>query len=217
MIRAFIQARMSSARFPGKVLAPLDGRPVIAHVVERVAQAIPLRQIVVSTSADRSDDPLASYVPQLGVSVHRGPLDNVFRRLQLCLNAHPCTWFFRICADSPLLDGALLQTMAAYHERADLDLITNIHPRTFPRGRSLELLLANTYAAIEASRLSAQEQEHVTAVYYVQPTRFRILNIDSGDPSLAKQSVAVDRVDDLSRLEQLLRESSSPVIEALHE
>lgn len=204
MIRAFIQARMSSTRFPGKVLAPLKGRPVIVHVVERVAQAMPLQCITVVTSIERSDDPLASYVSQLGVSVHRGPLQNVMKRFQLCLKAHPCAWFFRICADSPLLDETLFQKMLVYRDRTDVDLVTNIYPRTFPRGCSLELLSARTYASIDANRLSPEEQEHVTKVYYNHPADFRIINIASHDPLLAEQDFAVDTPDDLPKLEQRL-------------
>src|SRR5712675_887192 len=98
-IRAFIQARMSSARFPGKVLAPLDGEPIIAQVIKRVSQAVGRDRITVATSDDRSDDPLACYVDQLGISVYRGSLNDVFSRFRSCLEAYPCTWFFRVCAD----------------------------------------------------------------------------------------------------------------------
>ena len=38
-LRIFVQARMSSKRFPGKVLTLLAGRPMIAHVLERCGQA----------------------------------------------------------------------------------------------------------------------------------------------------------------------------------
>ena len=36
---AIIQARMSSSRFPGKVLAPLGGMPMILFMVQRVRAA----------------------------------------------------------------------------------------------------------------------------------------------------------------------------------
>ena len=38
---AIIPARYASTRFPGKPLALLGGKPVIQHVVERVARVIP--------------------------------------------------------------------------------------------------------------------------------------------------------------------------------
>ncbi len=204
VIRAFIQARMSSTRFPGKVLAPLGGRPVIAHVIWRVAQVISCDRITVATSVEQSDDPLASYVQGIGISVFRGPLDDVLTRFQLCLKEYPCTWFFRICADGPFLDGALLQTMSAYSGGVDVDLVTTTFPRTFPRGKNAEMLNSATFAAIDPNRLTAEEKEHLTKVYYDHPTEFAIINIESADASLAEECFAVDTLEDLRRLEGIL-------------
>ena len=216
MIRAFIQARMSSARFPGKVLAPLQGRPVIAHVIARVTEVMPVERITVATSTDASDDRLARYVRDLGVGLYRGPLHNVFRRLQLCLEANPCDWFVRVCADSPLLDPALLRVMLTRARRTDAALITNIFPRTFPRGRSLELLHAQTFAGIHAQHLSADEQEHVTTYYYRRPADFTIVNIASEDALAAPPDLAVDTKEDLERLEQVLCELAMQVRGGIH-
>ena len=202
---------MSSTRFPGKVLAPLNGRPVIAHVISRVAQVIPSDQITVATSAEQSDDPLACYVRDIGIAVYRGALNNVFARFRLCLEEYPCTWFFRICADGPLLDGALLQTMLTYSDRMDVDLVTSTFPRTFPVGKNAEMLNSMTFAAIDLNRLTPEEKEHLTKVYYNHPTEFRIINIESKDPGLAEKSFAVDTLEDLRRLEGILcSEGQSP-------
>lgn len=196
---------MSSTRFPGKVLAPLNGRPIIAHVISQVAQVIPSDHITVATSAEQSDDPLACYLRDIGISVYRGPLNNVFARLQLCLREHPCTWFFRISADSPLVDGAMLQTMLAYSDRPDVDLVTNVCPRTFPKGQSVEMLKSAIFAAIDPNRLNPDEKEHVIKVYYDHPTEFKIINLELADPGLADTSFAVDTLEDLYRLEKTLR------------
>lgn len=204
-VLAFIQARMSSARFPGKVLAPLAGKPVISHVIERVSEAIAPERIVVATSVHPSDDPLAGYVAHLGIRVFRGPLENVFARFQQCLRQYPGEWFFRISADSPLLDPTLFGRMLEYRKREDIDLVTNVFPRSFPKGRSLEMIAAKTFVAIDPYTPSLEEQEHVTPVYYRNPDRYRILNIESGDPTLAAMSLAVDTLEDLERLEALLR------------
>ena len=113
MVRVFIQARMSSQRFPGKVLAPFNGKPLIAQVIWRLTQVISADAVVVATSMEPTDDPLAAYVRELGIAVFRGPLSNVFRRFQLCLETYPCTWSVRICADSPLPSSDLLQGVMA--------------------------------------------------------------------------------------------------------
>jgi spore coat polysaccharide biosynthesis protein SpsF len=66
LVRVFVQARMSSRRFPGKVLAPFHGRPIIRHVLDRVARALPEVPRTVVTSVEASDDPLAAYLEALG-------------------------------------------------------------------------------------------------------------------------------------------------------
>jgi spore coat polysaccharide biosynthesis protein SpsF len=201
MVRAFLQARMSSRRFPGKVLAPLGGRPLIAHLIAHVARVLPLSQVTVLTSTEPSDDPLAWYIQELGVAVYRGALQNVAARFQSCLSVYPCTWFFRLCADSPLLDSTLLASFLPYGERKDLDLVTNVYPRTFPKGQSIELINAATFTALDARALSPEEQEHVTAVFYNRPHAFRLVNVSSHDPRQAGTSLAVDTLEDLHRLE----------------
>jgi spore coat polysaccharide biosynthesis protein SpsF len=195
---AFVQARMSSARFPGKILAPFDGRPLIASVIDRVRSGVGEGRVVLATSTDPTDDPLAAYVASLGVAVFRGGLDDVVGRFQACLKAHPCEWFYRICGDSPLLDPALLSRADALR-RDDVDIVTNIFPRTFAKGQSVELIRARTFAAIDPRTLSAAQREHVTQVYYERPDAFRIVNFVSATPP-AEPNMAVDTVDDLRRL-----------------
>ena len=206
MIRVFIQARMSSSRFPGKVLAPFCRKPIISHVVSRVAQAVPTNQITVATSTEASDDPLALYIESLlGVSVFRGPLDNVFQRMQMCLLEYPCDWFFRVCADSPLVDADLLERMSGFAGRTDLDLVTNVFPRTFPKGRSLEMVSAATFGGLASSSLSPEEEEHVTLHYYANASSFQIVNIESGNPKLSGIDLCVDAIEDIARLEDAVR------------
>jgi spore coat polysaccharide biosynthesis protein SpsF len=191
---------MSSRRFPGKVLAPFRGRPIIWHVLDRVAQALPELPRVVVTSTDASDDPLAAYLDKLGASYFRGPLDDVFERFRLAAKARNAPWLMRICADSPLLDSRVLHAVADAKDPS-LDLITTTAPRTFPKGHNAELINTATFAAIDAAELDADDREHVTRFLHRQPHRFKLRNVESGDPSLAALELAVDTIDDLRRLE----------------
>src|SRR5258706_15848995 len=104
---------MSSRRFPGKVLAPFRGRPILRHVVESVMGALPDARPLVLTSDQASDDPIASYCERLRVECFRGPLEDVFGRFRAALLQHPCDWVLRICADSPLLDPKVLKAVVA--------------------------------------------------------------------------------------------------------
>lgn len=201
---------MGSTRFPGKVLAPFRGKAIVARLIDAAAQAVARDRITVATSATAADDPLACYVRELGVAVFRGSLDNVVERFQDCLRVNPCDWFFRLCADSPLLDPALLGAAMRYADLKKVDLVTNVFPRTFPKGQSVELIRAAAFAAIDSNRLTPQQKEHATQVYYFHPEIFNIVNFESAEPGLAETSYAVDTLEDLSRLEHLFSQERFP-------
>jgi spore coat polysaccharide biosynthesis protein SpsF len=196
----FIQARMSSARFPGKVLAPFRGRPIIWHVIDTVTKALPDLPRTVVTSTASTDDPLVAYLDTLPIPVVRGSLLDVAERFRLAMRQQPAAWVLRVSADSPVLCVPVLRRVVAAAS-TDWDLITTTFPRTFPKGQNAELMRADAFMRIDADRLDADDREHVTRFFYRHPTSFRILNVFSGDQSLANQDLAIDTVDDLQRLE----------------
>ena len=206
---------MSSRRFPGKVLAPFRGRPLIAHVVSAARLALPGVEPVVVTSDDATDAPLVAYLAAEGVVCFRGPLDDVLGRLVACLDRHPCDWVLRLCGDSPLLSPALLR--AVVEQRSDeAELVTTIAPRTFPRGQNAELIRGSALRDAAAQATASDDREHVTPWIH---RRGKLVAVRSTDPSLASHSIAVDTVEDLQRLEALdaaalERLASPPIAEA---
>lgn len=53
---AIIPARYSSARLPGKLLLPINGRPLILHTIDRVRQAHTVSRAIVATDDERIFD-----------------------------------------------------------------------------------------------------------------------------------------------------------------
>jgi len=206
LVRAFVQARMSSQRFPGKVLAPFRNEPIIVHVLRAVERVLDRSLIVVATSVEPSDDPLWSYLNGAGYHVFRGPLSDVFERFRLCLGAFPADWIMRISADSPLLQQEPVEKVVGLASRQDCDLVTTIFPRTFPRGSNAELIRTETFLCIDPSQLTAHDREHVTPFYYRNADRFRIVNVTSHDPDMAELSLAVETIEDLQNLDRLSQE-----------
>lgn len=208
-LRVFVQARMNSARFPGKVLAPLAGRPMIAHVLERCAAAFGQAAVVLLTSREAADDAIEAHALATGFDVFRGDLDNVALRFQQCLAERPAEWFVRISGDSPLIDPALVRAVAAVRAPA-YDLVTNVQQRTFPAGQSVEVVRARRFESIDTTLLSGEEREHVTLTYYRHPSDYSILNLRATDGTLAGMRHVVDVPEDLVRVEQLMKAGALP-------
>jgi 3-deoxy-manno-octulosonate cytidylyltransferase (CMP-KDO synthetase) len=59
---ALIPARMGSSRFPGKPMAPILGKPMIGHVIERVSR----NPVLTTTAVATCDQEIAEYVRSIG-------------------------------------------------------------------------------------------------------------------------------------------------------
>jgi spore coat polysaccharide biosynthesis protein SpsF (cytidylyltransferase family) len=81
--------------------------------------------------------------------------------------------------------------------------VTTTFPRSFPAGTNAEAIRRDVLLAVDPSAPTAGEREHVTRYFYNRAAEFRIFNVASGDPGLARESLAVDTPDDLARLERL--------------
>ena len=77
---AIIQARMNSSRLPGKVLMPINGRPMLDYMIKRVSSASEIDDFVIATSIESSDNPVEEYCIENNVNVFRGNLDDVLDR-----------------------------------------------------------------------------------------------------------------------------------------
>lgn len=199
---AIVQARMSSRRFPGKVLMPFKGRAILDHVLTAVEDVVGPSRVIVATSVESSDDAIVAFAGARGTRVVRGDLANVLARFQQVAQATDAEWILRVSADSPLLDPEVLRRVVALAD-GNSDVVTTIRPRTFPKGRNAELIRRSLLVAIDAGHATAEEQEHVTAYFYNRPRAFRIRNLESGHPEWAHASLAVDTPQDLTQLEQL--------------
>lgn len=161
-VLALIQARMSSSRLPGKVLADLGGRPMIGYMLERVRRARLVDRIAVVTSTDPTDDPLAETVRALGAQVHRGSLDDVLDRFGSAARALDGCVIVRLTGDCPLIDPAVIDAVIALRAQSGADYASNIAPPSFPDGLDVECF---TCAVLERALVEAREpgmREHVT-------------------------------------------------------
>ncbi|HEY2750570.1 glycosyltransferase family protein [Phenylobacterium sp.] len=196
---AIIQARMTSSRLPGKVMAPVLGEPMIGRQVERLRRARRIDKLTVATSTDPSDEPLASYCESLGLAVFRGPLADVLERYRAALALYPqARAVVRLTADCPLADPQLIDEVIDHHHATGADYTSNtLGTRTYPHGLDAEVI--RPAALVEAAALACDpyEREHVTPYIYRRPEVFRLAGVARAE-SLAALRWTVDLPEDLT-------------------
>lgn len=208
-IGAIIQARMTSRRLPGKVLAEVHGRPMMQYLLERLERCSELDAVVLATSTDPSDDPIESFCAERGVDCFRGSLENVAERFREAAQRHELDVFVRLCADSPLLDPALIDQAVATYRSGGADLVTNVIGRSVGPGQSVEVISTLVFAEAVPHMSRADHREHVTSYFYDHREDFRIKAIrrehDCGDANFA-----IDTPRDLERFRALVAAMDRP-------
>jgi spore coat polysaccharide biosynthesis protein SpsF len=179
MIAAIIQARMGSTRSPGKVLRTAAGKTLLAHLIERLGFAQSLDQVIVATSIEPRDAPIADLCTSLGVPCFRGSETDVLDRYYQAASAAAAETVVRITADCPLVDPAIVDEVVGVLQREPKrwDLVTNRHPLTFPDGMDVDAMpmAALRHAWNHASTQS--QREHVIPFFW--ETGLRVRNVES--------------------------------------
>jgi spore coat polysaccharide biosynthesis protein SpsF len=207
MIRvvAIIQARMGSSRLPGKVMRDLAGEPMLARVVRRTSRAARIDHVVVATTTDTSDDPVARLCAEQGWGTFRGSRDDVLDRYYRAALAHDAGAIVRITSDCPLIDPPLVDRVIERFLRRPpvLDYCSNVYPeRTYPRGLDTEVV---SISALERSWMEDRNpalREHVTQYILRHPDLFSIGGIRH-ETDLSAHRWTVDTPEDYSFVQQI--------------
>lgn len=170
---AILQARMGSSRLPGKVLLDLAGKSMIQRVFERVQRAQTVDSVLVATTTDPSDDPVAAFAASMEAPCYRGSLHDVLDRYYQAAKTQQAEVIVRITADCPLIDPAVIDEtvrLVTHHASLIADFACNRLPppftRTFPIGLDVE---ACTFVALERAWQESTEtfhREHVMPFIY---------------------------------------------------
>ncbi len=159
---AIVQARTGSSRLPRKVLAPICGRPMLLHVVERAAAARRVDEVAVATSSAPDDDAIAELCREHGIACVRGSEQDVLDRYHRAAQALDAGVIVRITGDCPLIDPQVIDRAIEARGACDADYAANVLLYTYPNGLDVEVFRRDALErAWREARLPA-EREHVT-------------------------------------------------------
>ena len=224
---AIIQARMRSTRLPGKVLLDIEGQPMLARVVARTSRAASIHEVIVATTTDASDDPVAGLCDAMDVPHTRGSEQDVLDRYYQAARGAKADVVVRVTADCPVIDPALIDevvnTLLGKSEigSGKFDFAADRLPppfqRTYPIGLDVEVC---TFAGLETAWNKATEafhREHVVPFLYegvelqpqspqlatgISPRGFRVALLNHL-PDYGAMRWTVDTYEDLAFIRQV--------------
>ena len=202
-VLAIVQARCSSSRLPGKVIKEIAGKPMIIHELERLSRSKRIDKIMLATSTETSDDPLAKVVTDAGFGVYRGNLDDVLDRYYQCAKEYLPEHVVRITGDCPVIDWRLVDSVIKIHIEHDNDY-TSLS-EYYPDGLDTEVM---KFSALEEAWKKANllsEREHVTLYLRNHENAFKIETIPC-DENLESMRWTVDEPQDFMFITQVFAE-----------
>ncbi len=200
---AIIQARMSSSRLPGKVLKPLAGKAMIWHIYQRALKCQFVDKVIVATSTEKSDDPLAVFCKENNLNVFRGDLDNVSSRFLKILEKNPHSYFVRITADCPLICPDFIDRQILALRKFDGDVIWSECSCHSLEGQGVHSARSLVY--INENSKNPEDLEHVGSKYLAEnPNKFKIVEMNvPKDLCSNKHRLTVDEENDYDLIKTL--------------
>ncbi len=121
-----VPARFGASRFPGKPLAPIAGRPMIEHVVERARRAKSLRDVWVATDDERIAEACRAFDAPV-VMTSPDHLSGTDRLAEVAADVDD-EIIVNIQGDEPLIEGFVIDAaVEALREASDVPMSTVVH------------------------------------------------------------------------------------------
>ena len=198
-IVAIVQARMGSTRLPGKVLRPIAGQPLLWHIVHRLKKSRLIDEVAVATTTNPLDDAIAAFGREHGVTIVRGPEDDVLARFALAAQATDADIIVRVSSDAPFIDAGFIDHML------DAMIAQNGGFVLMEEGEQTahEGVDPFTRAALDKLMMDAADdsvaREHVTGYFKLHPDFVTIARAPAY-PELAREGgrLTIDTPDDLA-------------------
>ena len=121
-----IPARYRSTRLAGKVLLPIDGKPLVQHVYEKACQSKKLEEVWIATDDPRVQDAAARFGAKciMTSASHRSGTD----RIAEVISEVEAERVVNLQADEPLLEAAMIDTLLEGMEKdSSIQMATLCH------------------------------------------------------------------------------------------
>ncbi|MBN2308470.1 MAG: glycosyltransferase family protein [Candidatus Hydrogenedentes bacterium] len=217
---AIVQARMGSTRLPGKVMADIAGKPMLQHVVERLARAARIDEVVVATSIDPQDEPILDAVGRLGFRGVAGSESDVLDRYYHAAQIAQADVIVRVTSDCPLVEPTIVDKTLDLFFAEQVDYAANCIQQTYPRGIETEVFSAASLTDAHRTATLPLEREHVTPHFYLNPDEYRLVFLAAqGELRRPDLRLCVDTEDDLALIraifERLGPDNRFPLIDVV--
>ena len=132
-----IQARLTSSRFPNKVLQKIGNFPLIEFLIKRLKSSKEIDQIIVAAPNNKKNKLIKKYIKN--TKLFFGSENDVLDRFYKTAKKFKAKNVVRICGDCPFVDTTIVDNMVKIFKKEKFDYVSNTIKPTFPDGLDAEV------------------------------------------------------------------------------
>ncbi|XDD52836.1 spore coat biosynthesis protein F [Leptospira sp. WS4.C2] len=174
---ATIEARMTSSRLPGKVLLPVLDRPILGYLIDRLKKVRSIDEIVLATTVNVADDPVALFAKSEGISVFRGSEDDVLLRVVGAAESVKADVIIEITGDCPIIDPEIVDQCIQIYKHNTAAYVGNAHIRSYPDGMDVQVFSLEDLKKSGEMTTDKLDREHVSLFMRNHPEIFPHLHL----------------------------------------
>jgi spore coat polysaccharide biosynthesis protein SpsF len=206
-IIATVQVRMGSERLPGKALRLFAGKPMLAHLLDRVRLTKNLDGMVVATPESPENDAVEAFCSLYGVPCFRGSEDDVLGRMLGALESQHADIGVEVYGDSPLVDPLIIgECIETYLADSSYDWVGNDRTTTYSGGMDAEVFSVKALRDTARRTQDPAVREHGTLYLRQHPELYKLKDIEAqGVRRRPDICLEVDEKADITIIEEVLR------------
>lgn len=190
---------MASSRFPGKVMADINGKPMLERILDRLKKCNRVATFIVATP----DQEIADFCKDKAV-VYVGQPENVLERYMRAAYAHRIIMIVRVTADCPLIDSEVVDCVINGVNYKS-DYTSNVINRTWPWGLDAEVIHYDVLARMNRIVKDKKYKEHVTLMCRERPDLFIQCSVELIHGNYTNYDWRVDWPDDMQQIRDIYK------------
>ena len=159
-----IQARLTSKRFPNKVLNKINSKNSLELIHEKLKKVKKINEIIFAIPNNKKNKDLESFLIKKKYKVFLGNEKNVLKRYYDSAKYYKAKYILRITADCPLIDNKIISDLTNNFLKLKYDYGSNTIIRTFPDGYDAEIFTFEVLQDTYLKALNNSDKEHVTSL-----------------------------------------------------
>ena len=200
-IVAIIQARLTSTRFPNKIIQKFDNKALIEFLVNRVKRSKKIDQVIVAIPNNKKNEVIKKHLKN--TSFFLGNEHNVLDRYYNAAKKFKASIIVRICGDCPFVDPEIIDKILTLYKNKNYDYISNTIKPTFPDGLDVEVFSFKILENVWKKAKTKNDKEHVTS-YILNNQFYKKFNYRF-KKDLSKLRLTVDEKIDLKQLKNIFK------------